>query len=331
MVRNVTIRQLQVFAEVAERLSLARVAERLNLTPSAVSFQIKQIEAQAGFALFERVGRKVALTDAGTLLLGYARLVLRSLHDADQAMTDLRGLTGGRVRLGLVSTSKYIVPHMIARFRTAFPGVTVQLTEGNRSRVLALLTSGVIDLAVMGQPPDEADVIAERFAPHPSVIIAPAGHPLGTAPRLPASALADEPFVVREDGSGTKAMADKFFQDVGVSPSAAMVSSSNEMIKQAVIAGMGLALISQHTVSLELALGLLITLPVEGFPLMRSWYIVQRRTLPLLPVQARLRSFLIEVGQHVIEDISRDHIRIASAARPPAPAGSPARTPNDAA
>ena len=331
MVRNVTIRQLQVFAEVAERLSLARVAERLNLTPSAVSFQIKQIEAQAGFALFERVGRKVALTDAGTLLLGYARLVLRSLHDADQAMTDLRGLTGGQVRLGLVSTSKYIVPHMIARFRAAFPGVTVQLTEGNRSRVLALLTSGVIDLAVMGQPPDEADVIAERFAPHPSVIIAPAGHPLGTAPRLPASALADEPFVVREDGSGTKAMADKFFQDVGVSPSAAMVSSSNEMIKQAVIAGMGLALISQHTVSLELALGLLITLPVEGFPLMRSWYIVQRRTLPLLPVQARLRSFLIEVGQHVIEDISRDHIRIASAARPPAPAGSPARTPNDAA
>ncbi len=331
MVRNVTIRQLQVFAEVAERLSLARVAERLNLTPSAVSFQIKQIEAQAGFALFERVGRKVALTDAGTLLLGYARLVLRSLHDADQAMTDLRGLTGGQVRLGLVSTSKYIVPHMIARFRAAFPGVTVQLTEGNRSRVLALLTSGVIDLAVMGQPPDEADVIAERFAPHPSVIIAPAGHPLGTAPRLPASALADEPFVVREDGSGTKAMADKFFQDVGVSPTAAMVSSSNEMIKQAVIAGMGLALISQHTVSLELALGLLITLPVEGFPLMRSWYIVQRRTLPLLPVQARLRSFLIEVGQHVIEDISRDHIRIASAARPPAPAGSPARTPNDAA
>jgi len=331
MVRNVTIRQLQVFAEVAERLSLARVAERLNLTPSAVSFQIKQIEAQAGFALFERVGRKVALTDAGTLLLGYARLVLRSLHDADQAMTDLRGLTGGRVRLGLVSTSKYIVPHMIARFRTAFPGVTVQLTEGNRSRVLALLTNGVIDLAVMGQPPEEADVIAERFAPHPSVIIAPAGHRLGTAPRLPASALADEPFVVREDGSGTKAMADKFFQDVGVSPPAAMVSSSNEMIKQAVIAGMGLALISQHTVSLELALGLLITLPVEGFPLMRSWYIVQRRTLPLLPVQARLRSFLIEVGQHVIEDISRDHIRIASAARPPAPAGSPARMPNDAA
>jgi len=311
--RNVTIRQLQVFVEAAERLSLARVAEQLRLTPSAVSFQIKQIEAQTGFALFERVGRKVALTDAGALLLGYARLVLRSLQDADQAMTDLKGLTGGRVRLGLVSTSKYIVPHMIARFRSAFPGVMVQLTEGNRSRVLAMLTGGAIDLAIMGQPPEDADVIAERFAPHPSVIIAAADHRLGGEARLPPAALEHEPFVVREDGSGTKAMADQFFENVGFSPQAVMTSSSNEMIKQAVIAGMGLALISQHTVSLELALGLLITLPVEGFPLMRSWYIVQRRTLPLLPVQARLRSFLIEVGQNVIEDISRDHTRIASA------------------
>jgi len=312
---NVTIRQLQVFAEAAELLSLARVAERLHLTPSAVSFQIKQIEAQTGFALFERVGRRVTLTDAGALLLGYARVVLRSLNDADQAMTDLRGLTGGRVRLGLVSTSKYIVPHIIARFRSTFPGVTVELSEGNRSRVLGMLTGGAIDLAVMGQPPDDADVIAERFAPHPSVIIAAADHRLGTAPTLAPSLLANEPFVVREDGSGTKALANTFFGTAGLVPRVTMVSSSNEMIKQAVIAGMGLALISQHTVSLELALGLLITLPVEGFPLMRSWYIVQRRTLPLLPVQARLRSFLIEVGQQVIEDISREHARIGSVAR----------------
>jgi len=327
MVRNVTIRQLQVFVEAAERLSLARVAEQLNLTPSAVSFQIKQIEAQAGFALFERVGRKVTLTDAGALLLGYARLVLRSLQDADQAMMDLKGMSGGQVRLGLVSTSKYIVPHVIARFRAAFPGVTVQLSEGNRSRVLAMLTGGAIDLAIMGQPPEDADVIAERFAPHPSVIVAAADHRLGSASRLLPAALAHEPFVVREDGSGTKAMADQFFKDVGFSPQAVMVSSSNEMIKQAVIAGMGLALISQHTVSLELALGLLITLPVEGFPLMRSWYIVQRRTLPLLPVQARLRGFLIEVGQNVIEDISRDHARIASAGQ--RPGQQPTRTPGD--
>ncbi len=313
--KNVTVRQLQVFVEAAERLSLARVAERLNLTPSAVSFQIKQIELQTGFALFERVGRRVALTDAGTLLAEYARVVLRSLQEADQAMMALKGTTGGRVRLGLASTSKYIVPHMIARFRAAYPGVTVHLQEGNRTRVLQLLTRGSIDLAVMGQPPEDAGVLAERFAPHPSIIIAAAGHRLAAAPSLPLNALAGEPFVMREDGSGTKAMTEGHFRKAGFQPRIAMVSSSNEMIKQAVMAGMGLALLSQHTCSLELALGLLAALPVEGFPLMRSWYIVQRRTLPLLPVQARLRSFLIEEGEGVIRDTMQNHLRIASTPR----------------
>lgn len=311
---NVTVRQLQVFAEAAERLSLARAAERLNLTPSAVSFQIKQIEGQTGFALFERVGRRVALTEAGTLLAEYARVVLRSLHEADQAMAALRGTSGGRVRLGLVSTSKYIVPHMIARFRTAYPGVTVNLQEANRARILHLLTRGSVDLAVMGQPPPDADVLAARFAPHPSIIIAPAGHPLANATSVPLAALAAEPFVMREEGSGTKAMTEAHFRTAGFQPHTAMVSSSNEMIKQAVMAGMGLALLSQHTCSLELALGLLVRLPVEGFPLMRSWYIVQRRTLPLLPVQARLRGFLVEQGEAVIRDTIQNHRRIAARA-----------------
>jgi len=310
--RNVTVRQLQVFVEAAERLSLARAAERLNLTPSAVSFQIKQVELQTGFALFERVGRRVALTEAGVLLADYARVVLRSLQDADQAMTALKGLSGGRVRLGLASTSKYIVPHMVARFRAAYPGVTVHLQEGNRARVLHLLTRGGIDLAVMGQPPPDADVLAVRFAAHPSIIIAAGGHPLAAAPSLPLSALAQEPFVMREDGSGTKAMTEAHFHDAGFQPQVAMVSSSNEMIKQAVMAGMGLALLYQHTCSLELALGLLSMLPVEGFPLMRSWYIVQRRTLPLLPVQARLRSFMIDQGEAVIQDTMQAHLRFAA-------------------
>ena len=311
--RNVTVRQLQVFVEVAERLSLARAAERLNLSPSAVSFQIKQVELQTGFALFERVGRRVALTDAGTLLVEYARVVLRSLREADQAMAALKGTSGGRVRLGLVSTSKYIVPHMIARFQSAYPGVTVHLQEGNRSRVLHLLMRGAIDLAVMGQPPADADVLAARFAPHPSIIIVAGGHPLATARWLPLDALAAEPFVMREDGSGTKAMTEAHFRAAGFQPRTVMVSSSNEMIKQAVMARMGLALLSQHTCGLELALGLLAALPVAGFPLMRSWFIVQRRTLPLLPVQSRLRSFLIEAGEGVIRDTMQGHLRVAAA------------------
>ena len=305
--RNVTIRQMQVFAEAAESLSLARVAERLHLTPSAVSFQIKRIESQTGFALFERIGKRVKLTEAGEVLLGYTRLVLRSLQDADEAMIALKGVTGGRVRLGLVSTGKYIVPHMIARFRAEAPGVRVLLSEGNRSEVMAMLTSGEVDLAIMGQPPEGADVIAARFAPHPSVIVASPSHPFAAAHEMPPNALAGEWFITRENGSGTRLLSDGFFRGAGFKPRVAMESSSNEMIKQAVIAGMGLALISQHTISLELSLGLLVTLSVEGFPLMRSWFVVQRRSMPLLPAQDRLRRFLIEQGQSIIDDIIRTH------------------------
>jgi DNA-binding transcriptional LysR family regulator len=309
--RNVTIRQLQIFVEAAERLSLARVAEHLNLTPSAVSFQIKQVEEQTGFALFERIGRTVALTDAGAVLLGYARVVLQSLKDADLAMLALKGLTGGRIKVGLVSTAKYIAPHMIARFRGQFPDVSVLLRDANRRRIVDMLVRGEIDLAIMGQPPEGAEVVAESFAAHPSVIVAPPSHPWRDEPHIPAGLLASEPFVIREEGSGTRALATEFFRSTGFTPRIAMESSSNETIKQAVIAGIGLAVISQHTISLELSLGLLTTLAVEDFPLMRSWFVAHRATLPLLPIQARLRDFLVEQGQTVIDDLSRGHAALA--------------------
>jgi DNA-binding transcriptional LysR family regulator len=312
-VRNVTIRQLQIFVAVAERLSLARVAEQMRLTPSAVSFQIKQVEEQTGFALFERIGRSVTLTDAGAVLLSYARVVLQSLKEADLAMLSLKGLTGGRIKVGLVSTAKYIVPHMIARFRSHFPDVAVLLRDANRRDILELLTKGDIDLAIMGQPPEGAEVVADRFAAHPSVIIAPPAHPWRDEPRIPAGLLASEWFVIREEGSGTRALASDFFRSAGFSPRVAMESSSNETIKQSVIAGMGLALISQHTISLEQALGLLTTLAVDEFPLMRSWFVAHRKSLPLLPIQARLCDFLVERGQSVIDDISREHAALARA------------------
>lgn len=318
---NVTARQLEVFALAAETLSFVRVAERLRLTPSAVSFQIRQIEQQTGFSLFERIGRKVALTEAGMVLLNYARPVLQSLRDLEQAMLALKGEGQGRVRLGLVSTAKYIVPHMIARFRAQVPGVMVQLQEGNRSQVLALLTAGGIDLAVMGQPPDDAFVLAKRFAAHPSVMIAAPAHPLCGQTGIAATSLAGEWFMAREEGSGTRSLSDRFFRSAGFVPRVVMQSTSNEMIKQAVMAGMGLALVSQHTIGLEHRLGLLRVLDVEGFPVMRSWFVVQRRTSPLLPAQAGLRDYLVAHGQSIIHDLvsgppADHHVEAPAAARP---------------
>src|SRR5260221_8201668 len=155
--RHVTIRQLQVFVEAAQTLSFARVADRLHLTPAGVSFQIKQIELQSGFALFERVGKKVALTDAGKALLGYAKQVLQALNDADRAMLALKGLTGGRVAIGLVSTAKYIVPHLLTRFQATYPAIAIDLRDGNRRWIIDALFKGELDLPIMGQPPEGAD------------------------------------------------------------------------------------------------------------------------------------------------------------------------------
>lgn len=313
--RHVTVRQLQVFVAAAETLSFARVAERLHLTPAGVSFQIKQIETQSGFALFERVGRAVALTGAGQALLVYATQVLRALHDADQAMMALKGLSGGAVTIGLVSTAKYIVPHMLARFRADYPAIAISVRDGNRRWINEALVKGEIDLAVMGRPLDGTDVVAEAFAAHPSVIAAAPSHPLARSRHVPASALAGEPLVVREEGSGTRSLLDRFFANAGMTPRIALTTSSNETIKQAVMAGMGVALISQHTIGLELGLGMLTTLAVEGFPLMRSWFVAHRRNMPLLPVHARLRAFLLEGGQSIIDELEGDYRAIGARAR----------------
>ncbi|UEM04087.1 LysR family transcriptional regulator [Skermanella rosea] len=301
--RHSTIRQLQVFVEAAHTLSFARVAERLGLTPAAVSFQIKQIEGLCGFALFERVGRRVVLTEAGAALLEYASVVLKALTDADERMQELKGLSGGHARIGLVSTAKYIMPRMLSRFQAEYPRIAIHLHEGNRRDIIAALLSGEVDIAVMGKPPDDADVAADPFAPHPSVLIAPPGHRLAGQKEIPLDGLAEERFIVREEGSGTRALMENFFRGAGFTPRIALTSSSNETIKQAVMAGMGVALISRHTIVLELRMGLLTVLPVQGLPLMRSWFVAWRRHMPLLPVHTQLRRFLLAEGKSLIAGI----------------------------
>jgi DNA-binding transcriptional LysR family regulator len=303
--RNVTFRQLQIFVEASRAQSFARAAERLNISPAAVSFQIRQIEDLSGFALFERIGKKVSLTDAGAALLAYARTALQALSDADQAMSALRGAGGGRISIGAISTGKYLVPHMLARFQQAYPAVAIHLRDGNRREIAEALARAEIDLAVMGRPAESADLVATPFAAHPSVIVAAPDHPWANAPEMAPAVLAGERFIVREDGSGTRGLLDAMCRDAGFAPRIAMTTSSNETIKQAVMAGMGIALISRHTIVLELALGLVRTLPVAGFPLMRQWFVAHRRAMPLLPVHTRLRAFLLDQGQDVIETLER--------------------------
>ena len=311
-VQHATLRQLQIFAAAARTLSFARVAEQLGLTPGAVSFQIKQVEGHCGFPLFERVGRRVVLTEAGHDLLEHATVILQALDDADRRMQALKDVTGGNITIGLVSTAKYIAPHMVSRFQAERPGVSIHLQDGNRRKVNEAVAKGEVDLAIMGQPLDETEVLAEPFARHPRVLICAPTHPLANASNLRLTDLAAGGFIAREEGAGTRALTEAFFRTMGFAPRVVMTSSSNETIKQAVMAGIGVALLSRHTIGLELALGLLRVLDVEGLPLMRSWYVAHRRSLPLLPVHAQLRSYLLERGQDIIDGIQAQHRALAA-------------------
>lgn len=318
--RHATVRQLQVFVEAAHCLSFARVSERLHLTPAAVSFQIKQLETLTKLRLFERHGKGVRLTDAGRLLLAYAETVIKALGDADEVLTSLKGLKGGRVTVGMVSTGIYVMPHVLTRFHRRHPEASIRLVDGNRREILDLLVKGDIDIAVMGRAPQGVDVEARPFAPHPTVLIAAPSHPLVGRRRIPVAELASEAFIYREDGSGTRDMLETFFNARGVTPRVAMTTSSNETMKQAVMAGMGIAGISQHTVGLELGLGMLKRLSVDGLPLMRSWYVAHRRGMPLMPLHERLRDFILGHGRHIISGLQRSHRAIpaegAGGARP---------------
>ena len=295
---NITFRQLRVFTEVAKQTSFARAAETLHLTPPAVTMQVKEIESQIGLPLFERQGRRVALTTPGEYFLVYAKRLLATLKDAEDAMARLKHLETGLLTIGMVSTAQYFVPRLLARFRDEHPGIDVRLqVTTNREALLALLRASEVDLAVMGRPPGELAVRSEPFAAHPLVIVAPPDHALASGEHPPAAVLEGVPFVVREGGSGTRAAMEHFFREHRVTPRITMEMSSNETIKQAVMAGMGLGFLSLHTVGLEVRSGLLKVVSVEGTPVMRTWNLVHLLAKMLSPAAEAFRYFMLEEAE----------------------------------
>lgn len=304
--KNVTFRQLRVFVEVARHLSFVRAAEALHLTPPAVTMQVKELESSIELPLFDRQGRKVALTTAGEYFLVYAKRLLATLKDADDAMARFRKLEAGQLSVGLVSTAKYFVPRLLARFRMEHPGVEVRLMVGaNREQLVGMLQNGDVDLAIMGRPPRELATRAEPFAAHPHVFVAPPHHPILSVGHPPVGALENLPLLVRETASGTRALMDRFFQDHRVQPRIAMEMPSNETIKQAVMAGMGLSFLSLHTLGLELRAGELALVPVEGTPVMRLWNVVHLQSRVLSPAAEAFRYFILEEGEAFLAEHDR--------------------------
>jgi DNA-binding transcriptional LysR family regulator len=293
-VRSLTLRQLQIFVVAARHLSYARTAEELHLTPPAVSMQLKQLEDNVGLPLFERLGRGVALTEAGEMLVHHALRVLGEIKDAEARLKGLLGAEAGQLSVGLVSTAKYFMPKLLARFAQDNPGIDVQFSVGNRATLLQKLQDNALDLAVMGRIPTEIDAHAEPMASHPYVLIAPPDHPLRGQPAFDLQELRHETFLLREEGSGSRRVAEEMFKHHLFAPARMISMGSNETIKQAVMAGLGISLLSLHTLPLELKTGALCMLDVVGLPIERTWYVVHMNSKRLLPSGEKFRTFLLE-------------------------------------
>jgi DNA-binding transcriptional LysR family regulator len=299
---NVTFRQLRVFLEVAKLGSVTRAAEALHLTPPAVSMQLKEVETQVGLQLFDRSGRTLSLSTAGEYFVVHAKRLLGALRDAENAMGRFKRLEHGLLTVGMVSTAKYFVPRLLAQFRAEHPGIDVRLVvAGNREDLLARMHSGDVDLSVMGRPPRELAARSEAFAAHPLVFVAPPGHELLRLGHPPPEALAPYPFIVREQGSGTRHAMQRFFEEHRFEPRITMEMGSNEAIKQAVMAGMGVSFLSLHTLGLEVHSGLLQVLDIAGTPVMRTWHVVHLAEKVLSPAAEAFRYYLIEQGSDFLQ------------------------------
>lgn len=294
--KNLTLRQLRIFAAVARHSSFSRAAEELHLTQPAVSMQVHSLEEAAGLPLTEQIGKKIRLTAAGEEMARLAQRMTQLLRDTDDAFAAMKGASGGHLQIGVVSTAKYFAPALLAEFSRRNPGIDLRLSVSNRSAIVRQLGENQIDLAIMGAPPREFETEAEVFSDHPLVFIAAPEHPLAKRKALACAALTSETLLIRETGSGTRSALERYLQEQSVEFTKQIEMASNETIKQAVMANMGIAFISAHTIGLELSVGRLVVLRVTGTPLMRQWRVVHRKDKRLLPAAELFRQFMRDEG-----------------------------------
>ena len=292
--RRLTLKQLQTVRAVAQSGTIATAADMLKVTPAALTARIKLLESDVGLAFFDRAGGRLRLTDAGQEVVNTTVRMEMLLVELGNTLAALKGKHAGRVSFGIISTAKYFAPKMIAAFSRENPRIELSLMVGNRQETITALRDYMVDIALMGQPPSDFSVISEPIGQHPQVVIAPLDHPLAGRRGIERSELAKESFIVREPGSGTRSVFDFFFGDVVVrQPHIKFQMGSNETIKQAVMAGLGLSLISAHTVEKEITGGRLAVLDVKGLPIIRQWFLVRRANWTPTPVGEAIWDFTI--------------------------------------
>lgn len=285
LIRHTTFRQMQIYEAVVRLGSFTRAAEELFLTQPTVSTQLKKISDVIALPLLDQSGRKIKPTEAGEELYRTIRTIFDSLADFDTRLSGLKGLHRGRLRLGVITTAKYFAPEILGEFCREYPGVDVSLKVTNRERISERILNNEDDLYIVGQPPDNVPpLMAYPIAPNPLVVIADRNHALSKESSISLERLAQEPFIARELGSGIRDTTTKLFADRGLSPNIRMELGSNEAIKHAVVGGLGVAVMSLHTLVLDGVDGPVAVLDVEGFPIERMWYMVhpKDKTLSLI-------------------------------------------------
>lgn len=290
--KHATLRQLQVFESVARNLSFTRAAEELHLTQPTVSIQIRQLTGIVGLPLLEQIGKRVFLTDPGRELLVLCRNTFEGFSQFEMLISDRKGMKKGKLRLAVVTTAKYFIPRLLGEFYKRYPGIEVFLNVINREAILHRLENNEDDLYILGQPPEHIEMHADYFMENPLVVLAPYDHPLSGMKNIPLSRLAEESFLMREPGSGTRLAIERFFSEQGLALKVRMEMGSSEAIKLAVVGGLGVAVLSAHTLALDRNSRELSILDVAGFPIRRQWHAVYPANKRLSVVGSTFLDFL---------------------------------------
>lgn len=297
---KITFRQLRLLESVARNASYTRASEELHLTQPAVSTQIKQLEQEVGLPLFEQLGKKIYLTEAGKEMYEFSRGIAQQVRDIESVFDDLKGVKRGNLSLSVTSTGKYFAPYLLAEFVKLHPGTKVHLEVTNREEILVELQENIPNMAIMGRPPNTLELSSQEFMNNPLVVFSRPDHPLAKEKNIPISRLMEENFILRERGSGTRNAVEDFFEQRNMQLNTSMEMSRNEAVKHSVMAGLGLGIISLHALELELALKRIAILDVEGFPVMKKWYLVYRTGKRMSPIAQAFHDFVLNSAESIL-------------------------------
>ncbi len=314
-VSKLSFRQIETLQAIVQAGSLVHAAAALNMTPSALTARVKGLEASVGLRLFDRTPSGMRLTKAGEAALGASRLVGQALRDFSDTLAAIRTGEGGRLSVGAVSTAKYFAPKLIAAFVASRPKLDLRFLIGNRDATINSLRSNDVEIALCGRPPRDIAVETAALGPHPYVIVGPPDHRFAGLRGLSRADLTGETFLIREPGSGTRSLFEAFIGEAGARPvKLGMELGSNKSIKQAVMAGLGIALLSAHTIGAEIESGRLVRLDVEGLPIVRQWYVICRTDRTLSPTARAFRDFAEQEGGRFLPQLGDDPRRAEEAA-----------------